>query len=64
MLPFKYSNSNYAVIGLHDYAISSTKAVYNIEVDASYTKTNNNFALTSNIGGGVTAGFICIGLVL
>ena len=58
-------NNNYVVIGIHDYARSNS-AVYNIEVDASYNRTVNRFALTSNStdnNNNTSAGFICIGLI-
>lgn len=64
-LPFSYTNTNYVVIGIHDYARSNS-AVYNIEVDASYNRTVNSFALTSNStdnNNNTSAGFICIGLI-
>lgn len=62
-LPFEYLDTNYMVIGTHDYA-RSDGPICNIQLDASKSKLKNKFSITSELLGSdrITAKFLTIGL--
>ena len=62
-LPFSYADTNYMVIGTHDYA-SPNGAICTIELDGKSEKARSYFSLTGNLNAAerITVKFMTIGL--